>query len=293
MNRGAESLCSIGMLYGIAALGAWGLLPLFWMHLAEVPSLEIIAHRIIWSFVFLLVVVLKQQSWQELRESIQSWRRSFLWLAGTGALIASNWLVFVWSVQHGRLSEVSLGYFISPLLSVALGRYVLREPLTPQRRYAIALAALGVVCKAASAGTLPWEGLFLAFTFSLYGLLRKRVQVSSLVGLTVETALLAPFALIYVLLLSRQGTGHFLSLGVSATVLLMTTGIATALPLLWFVQAARLLPLSTLGIIQYLSPTLQFVLAVTVFEESLSLSVLGSFCLIWLAIVLYLLAPRR
>jgi len=280
-----------GYLYGLAALASWGLLPVYWKQLAAVPSLEVIGHRAAWSVIFLLAFCVTRGATSELINVLRTPKKVAM-LAVTGALIASNWLVYVWGVTHGMLLESSLGYFLCPLVTIALGAFFLKEHLSLTKKYAVALASTGVLLKTLSASTIPWLGLYLAFSMSFYGFARKKLEVSSLVGLTVETLLLAPVALSYLIYLSTQGESHFLTEGLSITVLLILTGVCTSLPLIWFVRAGQLLPLSTLGILQYLSPTLQFILAVLVFDEPVTAGALVSFSLIWVAIALYLQGNR-
>lgn len=275
-----------GYIYGLAALASWGLLPVYWKQLAAVPSLEVIGHRATWSVVFLLAFCAARGATSELIDVLKAPQKLAM-LAVTGALIASNWLVYVWGVTHGMLLESSLGYFLSPLVTIALGAFFLHEHLSLNKKCAVALASTGVLLKTVSAGTVPWLGLYLAFSMSFYGFLRKKLGVSSLVGLTVETLLLAPVALTYLVFLSNHGASHFLSEGLPTTVLLVLTGVCTSLPLMWFVRAGQLLPLSTLGILQYLSPTLQLLLAVLCFGEQMTSGALVSFSLIWVAIALY------
>lgn len=276
-----------GYLYGLAALTSWGLLPVYWKQLATVPSLEVIGHRAVWSYVFLLLLCTARGVNSELLSLLKAPRKVAI-LALTGGLIASNWLVYVWGVTHGMLLESSLGYFLSPLVTIAFGAFFLHEHLSLRKKCAVGLASLGVLLKTVSAGTVPWLGLYLAFSMSFYGFLRKRLGVSSLVGLTVETALLAPVALAYLFYLSARNESHFLSEGLSTTTLLVVTGVCTSLPLMWFVRAGQLLPLSTLGILQYLSPTIQLLLAVLVFGEPMTRGSLASFSLLWVAIAIYL-----
>lgn len=276
-----------GYLYGLAALSSWGLLPIYWKQLATVPSLEVIGHRAAWSVVFLLLFCAARGTTFELLSVLKAPKKVAM-LAVTGALIASNWLVYVWGVTHGMLLESSLGYFLSPLVTIALGAFFLDEHLSLNKKWAVGLASTGVLLKTISAGVVPWLALCLAFSMSLYGFVRKKLGVSSLVGLTVETLLLAPIALTYLIYLSYTGESHFLSEGLTTTALLVLTGVCTSLPLIWFVRAGQLLPLSTLGILQYLSPTLQFLLAVVVFNEPITRVSLVSFSLIWVAIALYL-----
>lgn len=276
-----------GSIFAVMALSAWGLLPIYWKQLSTVPSIEVIGHRAVWSLLFLTVFCCLRGAVGELVAVARSPKKSAT-LALTGTLIAINWLVYVWGVTTGQLVEASLGYFLSPLVTIALGALVLRESLSPRKKVAVALASAGVLLKTVSAGTAPWLGLTLAVSMSLYGFLRKRCGVSALAGLTVETAILAPFALMYLGYLALNGESHYTSEGPTTTLLLTLTGVATSLPLIWFVRASQLLPLSTLGILQYLSPTLQFLLAVGVYKEAMTPSAYVSFSCIWAAIALYL-----
>jgi len=278
-----------GYICALAALTTWGVLPAYWKQLGAVPSIEVIGHRAVWSVVFLLFFCAFKGSLGELFSIARS-PKKLATLALSGTLIACNWLGYVWGVNHDRVVEASLGYFLSPLLTVALGALVLQERLSPRKKLAVGLAALGVVLKTLSAGTVPWIGLMLAFSMSLYGFIRKQIGVSALVGLTLETVILAPIALTYLGYLSLNGESHFLSEGGSVTLLLALTGVATSLPLIWFVRASQLLPLSTLGVLQYLSPSLQFLSAVVVFREAMTVESYVSFSFIWLAIVVYLSA---
>lgn len=281
-----------GMIYGIAAFASWGLLPLYWIQLSAIPSLEIIAHRVVWSLLFLSLYVFKKGILDEVLAALRS-PRHILLLAFSGFLIALNWLVYVWGVHHGHLIEASLGYFLSPIITIALGAFILKEPLSRRRKVAVGIAALGVLFKALDAGVFPWVGVTLAVSISLYGFLRKRISISSLAGLTVETLLLSPLALGYLFLLSTTDQSHLFSVGPTTTLLLVLTGICTSLPLLWFVRASQLLPLSVLGIVQYLSPSLQLLVSLFVFMSPLTFNGLLSFGCIWIAIALYLTGTRQ
>jgi len=281
----------VGYIYALSAHTLWGLLPFYWRMLASVPSLEVIAHRVVWSLVFLTTICLANRSFGEIVRALRS-PAAVMTLAITGALIASNWLVYVWAVTHGHIIEASLGYFISPLFTIALGAVLLRERLSRYQRTAITLASVGVLYRIVAEGVFPWIGIVLAVSLSMYGFLRKRLPVSSLSGLSVETLLLLPIALGYLSVGYAGGISHFSMEHPSTMALLALTGVCTSLPLLFFVRAGQLLPLSTTGILQYMSPSLQFLSALCFFGESLSRSTLLSFNLIWLAIVLYLGGDR-
>lgn len=278
--------------YAVAAYAWWGLVPAYWKLFGDVPPLEIVAHRVLWSLAFTGPLVVLLGRWGELREVVRDRRRG-LALAASGALIALNWGIFIWAVGAGRIVETSFGYFLNPLVSVALGVALLGERLRPAQHWAIGLAALGVLILGLGAGAAPWVPLALALTFGLYGLLRKVTRVSSLVGLTIETALIAPFALGCVTWLERSGASHFAAGNSRTTALLAFSGAMTALPLLWFARAARRLPLSTLGLFQYLAPSLAAVLAVAFYGETFTQMRALSLLCIWVGIAVFSIDSLR
>jgi chloramphenicol-sensitive protein RarD len=272
------------LLCGAAAYGMWGLIPLYFKAVHEVAPLELLAHRATWSFVVLAVLVYAVGRWGELWEELRS-PKLLAMLALSSLAIAANWLLFIYAVVSGQVLQSSLGYFINPLVNVLLGVTFLGERLRPYQVVSIAMAAVGVVVLAAMVGSVPCLALALALTFGLYGLLRKIMPVDGLVSLTVETALMTPFALAYLGYLSEAATAT--AGGSRLMGLLLLSGPVTTVPLLFFGVAARRLRLSTMGILQYLSPSLQFLLAVAVFHEPFSPAKLLSFALIWTAIGIY------
>lgn len=274
-----------GLAYGIGAYLLWGVLPLYFLLLKGVDPLEVVAQRVIWSLLLLLPLVAAIGRWPALRTALSN-RLLLGQLTVSALLIATNWLIYVWSVFNGHVLAASLGYFLNPLVNVALGMVVLKERLTRGQALAVGLAAIGVAILAAGAGEGLWISLTLACTFGLYGLVRKTAKVESLEGLTIETAILAPFALAWVVAL---GAGGHLSLGsgIGITALLVLAGAVTAAPLLMFATAARRMRYSTLGLLQYLAPTIQFLLAITVFGERLDGAQLACFALIWAACAIY------
>ncbi len=287
-NTQGATLSSIsskrGIVYAIAAYGSWGVIPLYFKAVASVAPVEVLAHRALWSFIFLAVIVACLRRWTELGRELRS--RKLLVMLGLSTLfIAANWLVFIYAVISGQVLEASLGYFINPLVNVVLGVVFLRERLRPWQTVSIVLALTGVLVLAGFVGEVPWIALILALTFGLYGLMRKIIAVDGLVSLTVETLAMTPAALAYLGCLgaTRQATGS--SLGLLG--LLALSGPVTTIPLLFFGAAARRLRLSTMGILQYLSPTLQFLLAVVVFQEPFSTAQIVSFGCIWAAIAIY------
>lgn len=272
--------------YGIAAYAAWGVIPIFWKYLSHVPVTELIGHRVIWAFVTFAALLWLRGRAGEITPALRH-RRTLAAIALSGALLAANWLTFVHAVSTDRVLHVSLGYFINPLVSVLLGMVVLGERLRTAQWLALALAAAGVLQFAVQADGLPWISLVLAGTFGFYGLVRKTVQVDALPGSTIETCLLLPAALGYLALLHAQGQGHMFRGDAATHLLLLATGLITALPLLWFTNAARRLPLAAVGFLQYLAPSLQFVLAVALFDEVFTPVHLRGFLCIWAGLALF------
>lgn len=273
-----------GILLGTAAYASWGLFPLYFKAVASVAPVEVLAHRGLWSFVVLAGLVALLGRWAELRRELRS-GKLLLMLAFSTLLIGANWLAFIYAVISGQVLQASLGYFINPLVSVLLGVVFLRERLRPYQMLSMALALVGVLVLAGLVGEVPWIALALAATFALYGLMRKIMPVDGLTSLTVETLAMAPIAAAYLAYLaaSRPSADHdWAMLG-----LLMLSGPVTTVPLLFFGAAARRLRLSTLGILQYLTPTLQFLLAVVAFREPFSHAQIVSFACIWTAVGIY------
>lgn len=283
-----------GVLAALTAFIIWGLAPLYFKAVGSVPSSEIVAHRVLWSAVFLagLLALWPAAGGFGAIARLRGQPQLLRLLALTALLTGSNWLVFVWAISADLLVEASLGYFINPLVSVLLGRIFLGERLRPLQKLAVALAAAGVLWRVGQVGSLPWIALFLALTFGFYGLLRKRAPVDAVSGLFVETLITAPLALAYLGWLAAQGTlafGH----GAFTDWLLPAAGVLTAVPLMLFAVGAQRLPLSTVGFLQYIAPTLNFLLAVLVFREPFDAGQLLGFALIWAALALYSLDLLR
>jgi chloramphenicol-sensitive protein RarD len=272
--------------FALAAFTLWGVLPAYWKALSNVAPAEILAHRVVWSLLFTLAIAAALGRSHELRLALGT-PRYRLALFASGILIAANWGIFIWSVSVGRLVEASFGYYLNPLVNVALGVLMLGERLSVLQKIAIGVAVLGVLALGFGSGAAPWLPLALASTFGMYGLVRKLTPVSSLAGLSVETAMLAPLALGYMLVLGDTGAGHLGTADLRTSALLVFSGIVTALPLIWFASAARRLSFSTLGIVQYLSPTLSFLLAVLVYGEPFTPVRAFAFACIWIAVGLY------
>ncbi len=290
-----EATTRRGLAYGLLAYLLWGFLPLYWKQIQQVPSLEIICHRILWSMVFTaLLLVLRGGFRQTLARCCDL--RLLLTLAWTAALLGVNWLLFIYSVNSGHVLQSSLGYFISPLVNAALGVFLLRERLSPAQTVAFALALGGVLVLAVAAGQPPWLALALAVTFSLYGLGKKLSPLGSLESLFAESAILALPALAWLGALEVGGRGAFGHGDPAVTWFLAGAGVVTSIPLILFAAAARRMPLSMLGLLQYLSPSMQFLMGVFLFREPFGRAQGVAFALIWAGLVLYTvsgLASRR
>jgi chloramphenicol-sensitive protein RarD len=269
----------------VLAYGAWGLLPVYWKLLGISSALEVLSHRMIWSAVFLGLILLGQGRWADLVALLRQPRRvGVLFL--TACLLSFNWGLYIYGVNSDQVVEASLGYYINPLVTVLLGFVVLKERLHPLQWLAVALAAVGVGYFVVQLGTVPWIALGLAVSFAFYGLLRKTTPVTPLVGLAVETLLITPFTLALVSYLGATGQSHF-GQTLPLTLLFMGAGVATSLPLLWFNTAAKRLPLATLGFFQYLAPSLALLLGVLVYGEPFTPTHLITFGCIWVALALY------
>jgi chloramphenicol-sensitive protein RarD len=277
---------SKGFLAALSAFAIWGLFPLYFHPLREVSSLQVIAHRVVWSCLFVLAWIGIRGEMRTLRATLAD--RSIVWrLAVSATLISVNWLTYVWGVTHGHVIETSLGYFIGPLVNVVLGVGLLSERLSRGQWVAVALAVVGVSYLTVVTGSLPWIALTLAFSFATYGLIRKVVKVESLPGLATETLLLAPFAAAYLLWCEAAGSG---ALGHAAPVvntLLIGSGPVTAIALFLFAYGTRLLPYSTVGVLQYITPTLQFICGVCVLHEPFARTRAVGFTIIWAALLVY------
>jgi chloramphenicol-sensitive protein RarD len=275
-----------GIVNGLGAYVLWGLFPIYWKLLHQVPALQVIGHRIAWSFVLLIVVILLTKQWKQFHSAAITPKTLGIYSIAA-VLLSLNWLVYVWGVNAGFIVETSLGYFINPLLSVLLGVMFLRERLRPAQWIPVGLAAAGVIYLTVAYGRLPWIALSLAFSFGIYGLVKKLAPLGSLYGLTLETAIVFPIALIYLLVVDFTGTGAFLHQGALTDILLIGTGVVTSIPLLLFASAARQIPLTVIGILQFIAPTLQFLIGVFLYHEAFDQSRLIGFSLVWLALLIF------
>jgi chloramphenicol-sensitive protein RarD len=275
-----------GIAYGVAAYGMWGLVPVYFKAIADVPALEILAHRVVWSVVMLVPLVALQGKLPEARRALLD-RRTLVVLILSTLMIATNWFLFIWAVAVDRILEASLGYFINPLVNVLLGVVFLGERLSRPAAVAVGLAGIGVAVQIVMVGTPPWIALTLALSFGLYGLLRKTAAVGSVVGLAIETSLLLPAALGFLIVARRSGNLYLGTGDLGMDVLLVLAGLVTTLPLLCFTSAARRLPLATLGFLQYLAPTGHFLLAVLAYGEDFGAAQLVTFGCIWFALAIF------
>lgn len=277
---------SKGLTAAATAFAVWGVFPLYFHALSQVPAGQIIAQRIAWSCLFVLGWLWLRGELGGLRAALRD-RGVVLRLTATATLITLNWLTYVWGVEHGRVVETSLGYFIGPLVNVLLGVVILSEKLTRTQWTAVALATLGVAYLTVMAGALPWIALTLAVSFALYGFLRKLVKIEALPGLATETLLLAPLAVGYLLWCESMGVGALGHMGTWTDVLLVAGGPVTAIPLFLFAYGTRLLPYSTIGVLQYIAPSLQFMCGVFLLHEPFDRTRATGFVVIWAALIIY------
>jgi chloramphenicol-sensitive protein RarD len=274
------------VLFGLAAYSIWGLFPLYFPLLRPSGGLEIVAHRVLWSLLFIALLLTVLRRWSHVRALLTD-RRRLLVLAGAAVLIAVNWLVFVYGVNSGHVVETSLGYFINPLMSVLLGVVVFGERLRSLQWVVVGIAAVAVAVLTVDYGRPPWIALSLALTFALYGLMKKIVRVEAAPGLFVETLLVAVPAMVVLALLHADGTARFADAGAGHAALLVGSGIATAIPLLLFAAAARRIPLSTIGLLQYLTPLMQLAIGVFVYDEPMPPARLAGFAIVWVALAVF------
>lgn len=277
-----------GIVYASLAYLSWGLFPLYFRQVAAVPALEVVLHRTLWSLVFVLALLAMRRQWAWMGEVLRQ-PRVLGAFALSALLLAANWLTYVWAVNNGHVVDASLGYFILPLVNVALGYVFLHERPRPGQWLAVTVAAAGVLWLTVLTGRLPWIALVLALSFGFYGLLRKVAVLGALEGLTLETVLLAPVTMAVLGVWAWQGQGALVQGDASTLGWLVLAGPVTAIPLLWFAAGARRIPLATMGILQYIAPSLQLALGVWLFHEAFDVSRLVGFVLIWAALLVYTL----
>ncbi|MFC3882245.1 EamA family transporter RarD [Bacillus songklensis] len=285
-----------GIVYAAGAYLMWGVLPLYWKLLDQVPSEEILAHRVFWSFIFMMILLAAgRRIGESLREFKKLMRspKSFFSLAAASLLISINWFVYIWAVNHGHVIEASLGYYINPLVSILLGIIVLKEKLNSWQIISVVSAAAGVLFLTGHYGKFPWIALILALSFGLYGLAKKMIPMDSTMGLTFETLMVTPLAVAYLVLLFVKGEAGFGTASLLNHALLIGAGVATAVPLLYFAKGAKLIPLSMVGILQYIAPTITLILGVFVFHEHFSKVHMLAFSFIWTGSIIFSLAKTK
>ncbi|WP_075982574.1 EamA family transporter RarD [Bacillus massilinigeriensis] len=285
-----------GIIYAGASYVIWGILPIYWKLLGDVGSDEILANRIFWSFIFMIFILIFTKKWGNFVSTLKGLKenkKQFAALAVASFLVSGNWFIYIWAVNSNHMIQTSLGYYINPLISVFLGMFVLKEKLSIAQYVSFILAFIGVLIITISFGEIPWVAIGLAFTFGLYGLAKKLIKLDSSVGLALETMVVAPISLIYMIYLAINGTQAFLSISLKTDILLIGAGAATAIPLLYFAKGAQRISLATLGILQYVSPTLTLILGVFLYNEHFSKVHLISFLFIWSALAVYSLASTK
>jgi chloramphenicol-sensitive protein RarD len=286
----------LGVVYAILAYTSWGILPLYWKLVEEVPATEILMHRIFWSFFFLIFVLVITSRWtsflKECKKIVKN-KISLLLILSASILISANWFIYIWAVNNEQTVEASLGYYINPLVSVLLGVLVLKEVFAFWQGVSFFIAGIGVFILTVEFGGIPWVALGLAFTFGFYGLVKKMAKLGPIVSLTIETMLMMPVALFYLSTLQITGEAAFANSAISVTVVLIGAGVITAMPLLWFAESTSRIPLFMVGFFQYIAPTIQLVIAIFLFKEPFSTVHLISFSFIWLALLLFSLAKTK
>lgn len=282
-----------GMIAALSTYLIWGVLPLYWNLLARAEANEILAHRIIWSFFFMVVVLMVTKRWQSFKEDCRAlWqnkkRGAILLLAAF--TISLNWLTYIWAVNHGHVIDTSIGYYINPLMSVLFGIVFFRERISGLKKISLLLAAIGIVLMTYQLGKLPWVAVVLAVSFSVYGALKKQLHLNPFSSITLETLLMVPFAVPYIGILMMSPANHFSLATPDLALYLMGTGVVTAVPLVLFSYGANLLPLNVLGFFQYISPTIGLLLGIFFFHETFGMAQISALGFVWAAIVLFTVA---
>jgi|TARA_B110000240_G_scaffold197923_1_gene255177 chloramphenicol-sensitive protein RarD len=280
-----------GVIFALAAYSMWGIAPMYFKLLASVPALEIVMHRIVWSALVLCLLLVLRKKLSQVLKAIRD-PKIITTLSISGLLLAGNWLVFIWAVNNDRMLDASLGYFINPLFNVLLARLFLQESLTRLQLLAVFVALSGVVFLIYSYGQLPWIALALAISFSIYGLLRKKVTVDSMPGLFIESCIMLPFAVLYWLIMGTS-SGNMLANSFDLNMTLLLVGVVTTAPLLCFTAAARRIRYTTLGFFQYIGPSLMFLLAVLYYQEPLDKTRIVTFVLVWIGLLIYVFDSLR
>lgn len=282
-----------GMIAALSTYIIWGILPLYWNLLARAGANEILAHRIVWSFFFMVIVLVVTRRWQSFKEDCRAlWqdKKRGLILLLAAFIISLNWLTYIWAVNHDHVIDTSIGYYINPLMSVMLGILCFRERVSGLKKISLLLAAIGIVLMTYQLGKLPWVAVVLAVSFSIYGALKKELHLNPFSSITLETLLMMPFAVPYIGMLMASPESHFTLATPDLALLLMGTGVVTAVPLVLFSYGANLLPFNVLGFFQYLSPTINLLLGIFFFHETFGLAQISALGFVWAAIVLFTVA---
>ncbi|HEX3007976.1 MAG TPA: EamA family transporter RarD [Bacteroidales bacterium] len=275
-----------GIWYAVGAYGLWGLFPLYWKLLHHIPAIQLIGHRIVWSFVSLVVILVIINQFRKFKNSAISF--SLIRIYSLAAiLVGINWLTYVWAVNTDHVVETSLGYFINPLISVLIGVIFFREKLRLWQWIPIGIAAIGVLYLTFAFGALPWIALTLAFSFAFYGMVKKIAPLSSLHGLTLETVILFIPAALYLVYCEKAGEGALFHQGAGIDLLLIGAGLVTTIPLLMFAAAAKRIPLSIIGVLQYIAPTIQFLIGILVYHEAFTIKQFVGYCFVWVALLIF------
>lgn len=286
-----EKKSNSGVLYAIGAYGIWGILPIYWKAMKQIPAGDILAHRIFWSFLFLAAIISGLRKWEEFRHAFTS-VRSILAVSLASILISTNWLVYIWAVNSNHIVEASLGYYINPLLTIMLGMIVLRERADFWQFVSIALAFIGVGFLTYQYGRVPWVALTLAVSFAVYGLVKKLSKLSSLTGLAAETMMVAPLALGFLIFQVSTQAVAYVDISLWMVAMIILTGVVTSVPLLLFAQGAKRVSLSTLGFVQYLSPSLSLLIGIFIYKEKFTHIDFISFSCIWVALAIFSLTRK-
>jgi chloramphenicol-sensitive protein RarD len=277
-----------GIWYGVVAYTLWGILPLYWKLMQAVPPIEILAHRVLWSFVFMFLLVIVTSGWKTVAAGFAD-KKKLLLMFLCGILVSINWFTYIFAVNTGHVIEASMGYFINPLVVVILGVAVFKEKMTRWQLAAVILAAIGVLMITVQYGRVPWISLFLAFSFAAYGLIKKIIRVDSITGLTMETLVIMPVALFYIISLEKNAVGALGNATLPTILFLAGTGVITAVPLIFYARGIEKTTFSMMGFLQYIAPSISLFLGIFIFKEYFSLFHLVSFCFIWAALLVFTL----
>jgi chloramphenicol-sensitive protein RarD len=275
-----------GMFYASLAFISWGILPIYWHYMEQVPALQILAHRFVWSFVFVAIIITIRKQWHLIKEVLLN-KKTLLFVLAGSIFMSFNWFIYIWSVTNNHVIEASLGYYINPLISIAFGMLFLKERLNRWQTVALSLAFTSVIILSINYGQIPWVSISLALTFALYGLFKKLIEADVIISLALETIFITPFALAYLLFVESNGTGSLAHVSNVIIVLLIISGLLTAIPLLWFGIGQKRVSMFTMGFLQYIAPTINLVLGIFFFHESFTSIEFISFSFIWLALIVF------